>query len=102
MNAHRQVFLDNLTAATAHLRGVGGVHKRNVTTSIYRFVAQQRLERTESSIVSGQGQVQIVGHERQGERFESNQAKGTRQPKGQFVPEVAALVGDMFMQPRDN
>src|SRR5689334_22357161 len=102
MHTDTQGFFDNPTASTTGLRGVGGVHKRNVATSIYRFVAQQRLERAESSIVSRQGQVSIASHKGQVEVFECNQAVGMHQPMSQLVPEIAALVGNMLMQLRDH
>ena len=55
MHTNTQVLLNKLTAAAASLRRVGGVDKREVATSLYRFVAQQRLERAESSVVRRQG-----------------------------------------------
>src|SRR4051794_3576562 len=102
MYANTQVFLDKLTAPAASLRRVSGVDKRDVATSLYRFVAQQRLERTESSIVCRQGQVKVVRHKRQVELFEGNQPVGIHQPEGEFMPEVAALVGNVLMQLGDN
>src|SRR5260221_742247 len=98
MDTKAQTFFDNRTAATTGLRSVRSVHKRDVANSIYRFVAQQRLECAESSVVSRQGQVRMGKHEIEVEIFESNQAVGIRQPVSELVPEVFANVGDVLMQ----
>src|SRR5258708_24183320 len=98
MHANAQVFFDHLTTTAASLRSVRGVHKRDMTTSMYRFVAQQRLECTQASIVSRQRQVTIAQHKAEIEVFQNNQAVGVYQPEGEPVPEVAADVGDMLMQ----
>src|SRR5260221_11404426 len=98
MHTKAQTFFDNRTAATTGLRSVRSVHKRDVANSIYRFVAQQRLECAESSVGSRQGQVRIGQHKIEVEIFESNQAVGIRQPESELVPEVFANVGDVFMQ----
>src|SRR5258706_7754164 len=99
LHTNSSVLLNKLTAAAESLRRVSGVQQPDVATSLYRFVAQQGLERTESSVVSRQGQVRIVSHEGQFELFESNQAVGMNKPEGQLVPEVKALVSDVFVQP---
>src|SRR5260221_4792782 len=98
MDTKAQTFFDNRTAATTGLRSVRSVHKRDVATSIYRFVAQQRLECAESSVVRRQGQVRIAQHKIEVEIFEGNQAVGIRQPVSEFVPEVFTDVSDVFMQ----
>src|SRR5260221_608202 len=102
MPTNRQVFLYNLTTAIASLRRVSGVDKRDMATSIYRFVAQQRLERTESSVESRQGQVTIANHECQVKFFQGYQAVCVDQPVGEFVPEVTALICDVFVMFCDN
>lgn len=88
MHTNGQVFLDNRTAPTARLRGVPGIHKHDCATSIYRFVAKQRLKSTQSSVVSRKRQMQVAGHEGQVELFEGNQAVGVSQPVGELVPEI--------------
>src|SRR5260221_4259682 len=98
MHTNAQVFFDKRTTATTGLRGVRGGYKRDVTTSLYRFVAQQRLECAESSVMSRQGQVRIAQHKIEVEIFESNQAVGIRQPVSEFVQEVFADISDVFMQ----
>src|SRR5579859_286688 len=98
MRSLRQVFLDQNTTATAHLRGVGSLHKHEERTSIYRFVRQQCLEGSQSRIVRGQRQVGIVSHEGQFEVFQGNQAVMLDQPGGEFVPEISANASNMFVQ----
>lgn len=94
MHPNTQGLFDKLTTTAASLRRVGGIHKRDEATSFYRFVAEQRLERTESSIVGRQGQVKIARHKSQIERFEGNQVIVMHQPVRQPMPEIAPLVGD--------
>ena len=78
MHADTQTLSDKLTTTTARLRGVSGVHERDMTTSdgvatkpapqtvsdpigsIYRFVGQQRSEQSQASIVSRQREVRIA------------------------------------------
>ncbi len=98
MYANTQVFGHNFTTAAARLRRIGGVHRRDVTTSIHRFVAQQPLEQPESSIVRRQGQVFVAGHESQIQVFQGNQAVVADQPGRNLMTEVPARVGDMFVQ----
>src|SRR5258706_13771157 len=98
MHTNAQVFFDKRTTATTGLRGVRGGYKRDVTPSLYCFVAQQRLECAESSVMSRQGQVRIAQHEIEVELFQSNQAVGMHQPVRQLVPEVFADISDVLMQ----
>src|SRR5579859_3303102 len=98
MRTLRQVFLDHSTTATAHLRGVGSLHKHEERTSIYRFVRQQCLEESQPRIVSGQRQVGIVSHESKFEVFQGDQAIALDQPGGEFVPEIPSDAGNMFVQ----
>src|SRR5258708_18751509 len=98
MHTNAQVFCDKPTGTTTGLRGVRGGYKHDVTTSLYRFVAQQRLECAESSVMSRQGQVRIAQHEIEIELFQSNQAVGVYKPVRELVPDIFADVSDVFMQ----
>ncbi len=51
MHTNTQAFFHKLIATTARLRRVAGVHKHDMCTSIYRFVAQQRLEQPQARVV---------------------------------------------------
>ncbi len=80
MPPNGQGFPHQRTATAAALRRMGRVHKCDMTTSISRFVAQQRLEQAKSRIVRRQGQVRMVGHESQVQVFQDNQGVGADQP----------------------
>ena len=54
MNTNRQIFLDDLGAAAAHLRCVGRVHNNQLATSFFHFVCQQLGEQLEACIVRGE------------------------------------------------
>src|SRR5260221_12853609 len=63
MSTNPQSLLDNPAAGTAPLRGVGGVYRRYVTASFYRFAVEQLSEQAQRRIVCRQGQVRIAEHE---------------------------------------
>ena len=69
---------------------------------LYRFVSQKDLECTQSGAVSRQGQMRIACHEREIELFKHNQTEVMNQPSGQLMPEITALIGDMFVAHGDN
>ena len=98
MHADIQALGNKLTTTAARLRGVCGVHERDMTTSIYRFVSQQRLEHSQPSIVRAERQVRIAQHEIEVEVFECDQAIGVNEPKGELVIKVTADVGNVFVQ----
>ena len=54
MNTNRQIFLDNLGAAAAHLGGVGRVHNNQLATSFFHFVCQKLGEQLQACIVRGE------------------------------------------------
>ena len=54
MNTNRQIFLDDLGAAAAHLGSVGRVHNNQLATSFFLFVCQQLGEQLQACIVRGE------------------------------------------------
>ena len=54
MNTNRQIFLDDLGAAAAHLGSVGRVHNNQLATSFFHFVCQQLGEQLQACIVRGE------------------------------------------------
>ena len=98
MHADTQTLSDKLATTAARLGSVRGVHERDMTTSIYRFVGQQRSEQSQSSIVSAEREVSVTQHEVEFELFQGNQAVGMNQPMREFVVEVAPGVGKVFVQ----
>ena len=54
MNTNRQIFLDDIGAAAAHLAGVGRVHNNQLATSFFHFVCQKLGEQPQACIVRGE------------------------------------------------
>ena len=54
MNTNRQIFLDELGAAAAHLRSEGRVYNNQLATSFFHFVCQKLGEQLEACIVRGE------------------------------------------------
>lgn len=98
MRANVKTFRHNLTAATAHLGGVGGVHGNEMRTSIFDFVRQHLPEHPQRRIVRGQGEVTVTGHKDKVQILNSDKAVLLGQLSGQFMPEITTLVGDMILQ----
>src|SRR5882724_10938963 len=98
MHADIQALGNKLTTTAARLRGVCGVHERDMTTSIYRFVSQHHSEHSETSIVSRQRQGSIAQHEIKVGVFKGDQTVGVSKPKGELVIKVTADVGNVFVQ----
>ena len=99
MNSHTQVFWNNPPASAACLCGVSGVHGNDSRTSLFHFVREQLPEHSQTRISSRQGKVRVLYHKVEGEIFNGNKAVIFCELPCGFVPEVKALVLDMFVNP---
>jgi hypothetical protein len=94
MNPYAQLLRHNLTASTAHLRGVARVHGHDLATSFFRFVVKQLSELAQTRIVCAQGQAMVLRKKVEGQTFNCNQAVGFHHAPGGLVPEVRTLISN--------
>ena len=57
MHTNAQVLLDQRTTSRAHLRGVGGVHGHDFSTSTFSLVLKQLLELRQPRVLGAEGQM---------------------------------------------
>ena len=98
MNTNRQTFFDQSTALTAPLAGVGGVHREQLTASLFHFVCQHLGEHAQACIVRGQGKVSVAVHEFEVQVFDNDQGVRFSQITGKFMPVITALLSDLLVQ----
>lgn len=99
MSANSQAFANNLTAPTTLLRRAFGVFGNEQRTSFLDFVREHWPHHPNCSVVSRQRQLVIAEHKGKVQIFDDNHAVGSCQFGREFVPEVAALVAYLFVQP---
>ena len=98
MHTNAQTFSDNHTTARTCLARVVGIHGDDLRTSILDFVRKHLPEQPQRRVMCGQRETTVVGHEREVQIFNCNQAVGFGKRGRALVPEVAPLVGDMLLQ----
>ena len=97
MNSSSQRFRNTLTASTAFDARAAWVFLNLFAASFCALVRQEIKEHTQRGIMSRQGKF-ATQHERKVQVFSVNDAVIVGKLPGCFVPEVLALIGDLFVK----
>jgi len=100
MHSVGQLLTGAMTAVGACLRGVGGVHRDQATTSIFRFVRQVRDELPPRCIMDGLRKAVVVDHGVDREVFDGNDVMPVDDLAAFLMREVRASIGDALMDAR--
>lgn len=97
MLTNAYALLDNHTTACTGLTRILGVNGNHLRTSFFNFVRKELPEHPKRRVVCGQGEI-AASHERKVQIFDHNCAVGFSESSSCLVPEVFALVGDVFVK----
>jgi len=100
MNPLGQLFTGAMSAAGAGLRGVGGVHRDQATTSIFRFVRQVRDELPPRRVMDRLREAVVMDHGVNREFFDSDHVIGVDRLATLLMGKIGAPVGDTLMDAR--
>ena len=97
MLTNLDAFRDNHTTPCAGLTCVLGIHGNDLRTSFFDFVRKELSEHAQTRIMCREGKITAC-HKRQVQIFNNNCAVGVNEFGRGLVPEVFALIGDMFVK----
>jgi len=97
MDTNAQIFGHNHTTTRAHLGRVSWGHGNDLGSSFFHFLLKELPEHPQPSVVCAQGEMMIVRHKRKVQILDREQRICVCEVACNLVPEVPALIRDMFV-----
>jgi putative transposase len=97
MFSRGESFSHTMTALRAILRRVGRIHFDYLTTSIFRFVRQNRGELTPSRVANALGEMMVLNHSSHVQIFNGDRVKLLDEIERRLVMKVRALALNLLM-----